>query len=186
LILSTLLVDSSSRRISLSSTAYNEYYITLSVHSTTTNVIIYSSKTHVCRLTSVLYTQSSQSSVSCVHCCTISHFSITTIVSACITVCNLCAIMTTVLPFVNSCNALVIACSETLSNADVGSSRIRIRGFLRKTLAIARRCFSHQDNFTHFSPSCVSSHKDNQRIISAIDAFSNASRIASSFISASL
>jgi hypothetical protein len=54
-------------------------------------------------------------------------------------------------------SAAVIASSEKLSSALVGSSRSIISGFFRNIFAIARRCFCPQESRTHLSPISVSS-----------------------------
>jgi len=60
-----------------------------------------------------------------------------------------------VLPFINSFNDSVISVSDSISKAEVGSSRINIFGFLRIALAIAILCLCPPDNFNPFSPTFV-------------------------------
>jgi hypothetical protein len=74
----------------------------------------------------------------------------------------------------------VIASSETLSNALVGSSRISIFGFLRNILAIANLCLSHHESLIPLSPISVSSHFSSSRTRETICACSNANRSCSS------
>ncbi len=49
-------------------------------------------------------------------------------------------------PSISRSNAAWMSRSDTVSRADVASSRIRIRGSLRRTRAIAIRCFSPPDS----------------------------------------
>ena len=42
--------------------------------------------------------------------------------------------------------------SDSVSKADVASSKIKIGGFLRRALAIAKRCFCPPDKLTPLSP----------------------------------
>jgi hypothetical protein len=46
--------------------------------------------------------------------------------------------------------------SDLTSSADVGSSRIKIFGFLKIARAMAILCFCPPDNFNPFSPTFVS------------------------------
>ena len=46
--------------------------------------------------------------------------------------------------------------SDTVSRADVASSRMRMRGSFRRTRAIATRCFSPPDSLMPRSPTIVS------------------------------
>ena len=67
--------------------------------------------------------------------------------------------MIVVRPVVIVSSAWVIACSEMLSSAAVGSSKMMILGFLRNRRAIARRCFSHHESLIPLSHTMVSSHR---------------------------
>jgi len=66
--------------------------------------------------------------------------------------------MITVLPLKSTSSASVIASSEKLSSAEVGSSRRIISGFLRNIFAIASLCFCPHESLTPLSPICVSIH----------------------------
>ena len=59
---------------------------------------------------------------------------------------SLCATTSVVRPLLRRSKASCIRISVTLSRADVASSRIRIRGFFRKTRAIAILCRYPQQN----------------------------------------
>jgi hypothetical protein len=81
---------------------------------------------------------------------------------------------------------LVILFSEILSSDDVGSSSISIFGFFKNILAIANLCFSHHDNFNHFSHISVSIHFSNHFIRSYSSVcFSDSQSLSSSISSSS-
>ena len=67
-----------------------------------------------------------------------------------------CAITSVVRPRESSSSDSWTACSLSLSSALVASSKIRIGGFLRKTRAIAMRCFWPPERWLPRSPTCVS------------------------------
>lgn len=91
--------------------------------------------------------------------------------SALLTVCNLCAATITVLFLKRLLNASVICSSDILSSAEVGSSRNMIRGFLRKSFAIANLCFCPPLSLTPFSQIWVSSQSLNPYTKSHFDNF---------------
>ena len=82
----------------------------------------------------------------------------TIISSAFFTVWSRCATITTVRPTKSRSSASVIASSEKLSKALVGSSSKIISGSFRNIFAIASRCFCPPESRTPRSPISVSSH----------------------------
>ncbi len=65
--------------------------------------------------------------------------------------------MMTVLSLKSSSSAIVIASSEKLSSAEVGSSRRMISGSFKNIFAIASLCFCPHESLTPSSPISVSS-----------------------------
>ena len=79
-----------------------------------------------------------------------------TILSACMMVDNLWAIIKVVRPIINRFRAFWISFSLSLSKADVASSRIKMRGSRRKARVMARRCFWPPESLVPRSPISVS------------------------------
>mmetsp|Transcript_16711 Transcript_16711/g.38415 ORF Transcript_16711/g.38415 Transcript_16711/m.38415 type:complete len:129 (-) Transcript_16711:57-443(-) len=97
-------------------------------------------------------------SSSCFPVSTTSPFSTTAIMSALRIVERRCAITIVVRPpfSSSSSSASCTICSDSLSRADVASSRSKIFGFLTNTLAMAILCFCPPDNWAPLSPTFVS------------------------------
>ena len=91
-------------------------------------------------------------------------FSITIILSAAITVDNLCAITRLVLPAITAESADCIRLSDTESSEDVASSKISILGSFKIHRAIDTRCFSPPESFKPRLPTTVSNFLGSDKI----------------------
>uniref|UniRef100_A0A147BU43 Putative transposase is481 family n=1 Tax=Ixodes ricinus TaxID=34613 RepID=A0A147BU43_IXORI len=80
----------------------------------------------------------------------------TAMMSAFLMVDSLCAITSTVRPWLTLSRVAWTTCSEAVSRALVASSRIKTCGFFTRARAIAIRCFCPPETVTPRSPSTVS------------------------------